>query len=73
MENNEFQASPRDNVIFEAGYFMKAKGKERILIIQEEGTKMPADIGGNIYLPLKKRNDISTITADIQYFLENRL
>jgi len=73
LENNEFQASPRDNVVFEAGYFMRAKGKERILIIREEGTKMPADIGGNIYLPLKDRNDISTITADIQYFLENRL
>ena len=73
LENNEFQASPRDNVIFEAGYFMKAKGKERVLIIREEGTKMPADLGGNIYLPLKNRNEISTITADIQYFLENRL
>lgn len=73
LENNESQASPRDNVIFKAGYFMKAKGKERILIIREEGTKMPADIGGNIYLPLNNRNDISSITADIQYFLENRL
>ncbi|MVT10001.1 TIR domain-containing protein [Chitinophaga tropicalis] len=73
LENNENQASPRDNVIFEAGYFMKAKGKERVLIIREEGTKMPADIGGNIYLPLKNRNDISTIAADVQYFLENRL
>lgn len=73
LENNEFQASPRDNVVFEAGYFMRAKGKERILIIREEGTKIPADIGGNIYLPLKDRNNISTITADIQYFLENRL
>lgn len=52
---------------------MKAKGKERVLIITEEGTKMPADLGGNIYLPLKNRNDISTITADVQYFLENRL
>jgi len=73
LENSEQQASPRDNVIFEAGYFMKAKGKERVLIIREEGTKMPADIGGNIYLPLKNRNDISSITADVQYFLENRL
>lgn len=73
LENNEWQASPRDNVIFEAGYFMRAKGKERVLIIREEGTKMPADLGGNIYLPLKNRNDISSITADIQYFLENRL
>lgn len=71
--NNEAQASPRDNVIFEAGYFIKAKGKEQVLIIREEGAKMPADIGGNIYLSLKGRDDISPIKADIQYFLENRL
>lgn len=45
---DENQASPRDNVVFEAGYFMHAKGKERTLIIREEGTKMPADLGGNI-------------------------
>lgn len=73
LVNNEQQASPRDNVIFEAGYFMRAKGKERVLIIREEGAKMPADIGGNIYLSLKNRNDISSIAADIQYFIEKRL
>ncbi len=73
LTNNEHQASPRDNVIFEAGYFMKAKGKERILIIREDGAKMPADIGGNIYISLQDRNNISSITADIQYFLETRL
>ncbi len=73
LTNNEHQASPRDNVIFEAGYFMKAKGKQRTLIIREEGAKMPADIGGNIYLPLKDRNDVSSITGEIQYFLETRL
>ncbi|QEM08542.1 TIR domain-containing protein [Mucilaginibacter rubeus] len=73
LDNNQHQASPRDNVIFEAGYFIKSKGKERVLIIREEGVKMPADIGGNIYLSLKNRNDISTVTSDILYFLEKRL
>lgn len=71
--NDEKSASPRDNVIFEAGYFMKAKGNQKILIIREEGAKMPADIGGNIYLLLKDRNDITPITANIQHFLENNL
>jgi len=73
LEGEANIASPRDNVIFEAGYFMKAKGKERTLIIREQGAKMPADIGGNIYLHLKDRKDISTITSDIQYFIEMRL
>jgi hypothetical protein len=70
---DDFHAAPRDNVIFEAGYFMHAKGKEQVLIICEEGAKMPADIGGNIYIPLKDRNDISGIHTQLRHFLENRL
>lgn len=62
-------AAPRDNVVFEAGYFMHAKGKSRTLIIREEGAKMPADVGGNIYVLLKDRNDISTIHRALQKFL----
>ncbi|MEP7109528.1 MAG: TIR domain-containing protein [Ferruginibacter sp.] len=73
LTNNEQQASPRDNVIFEAGYFIKAKGKESVLIIREEGAKMPADLGGNIYLPIKNKNDISGIQSDIEYFLRRKL
>lgn len=43
------QAAPRDNVIFEAGFFVRSKGHERVLIIREQGAKMPADLGGVIY------------------------
>lgn len=43
------QAGPRDNVIFEAGFFMQAKGHRRVLIIREDGAKLPADLGGVIY------------------------
>ncbi|WP_447603718.1 TIR domain-containing protein [Nitrospira sp. Nam80] len=35
-------------VVFEAGYFASAKGKKRVLIIRQSGTKMPADLGGDI-------------------------
>lgn len=66
-------AAPRDNVVFEAGYFMHAKGKERVLVILEKGAKIPADLGGNIYVSLKDRNDISTIQTQVQAFLEQRL
>ncbi|MBI1256870.1 MAG: hypothetical protein GC204_05325, partial [Chloroflexi bacterium] len=65
-------AAPRDNVIFEAGYFMNTKGKERTLLICEEGVKIPADVGGNIYLSLKDRHDISTIENDLRKFIEDR-
>jgi hypothetical protein len=35
------QAAPRDNVVFEAGYFASAKGKPRVLIIRERAQSCP--------------------------------
>jgi hypothetical protein len=34
---------------------------------------MPADLGGNIYLALKDRQDISPIETPLRQFLEQRL
>jgi len=34
---------------------------------------MPVDLGGSIYLPLKDRNNVASIFADIEYFLEQKL
>jgi hypothetical protein len=65
------QASPRDNVVFEAGYFASAKGKSRVLIIRESGTKMPADLGGDIYALLEDRSDLSAVEKTLRQFLGN--
>ncbi len=46
-------AAPRDNVVFQAGYFASVKGDDRILIIKESSAKMPADLGGKIYVPME--------------------
>lgn len=67
------RAAPRDNVVFEAGYFIATKGKEKVLIIREDGAKMPADIGGNIYLHLSNRSDTERIETALRQFLERRL
>jgi predicted nucleotide-binding protein len=67
------KAAPRDNVVFEAGYFTAAKGRDRVLIIREEGAKMPADLGGNIYLSLANRDDIRPIEQAIRDFVDRRL
>jgi len=67
------RAAPRDNVVFEAGFFTQAKGRERVLIIREDGVKMPADVGGTIYLSLKNRQDISSIETQLRSFVEKRL
>jgi Predicted nucleotide-binding protein containing TIR-like domain len=67
------KAAPRDNVILEAGYFIRAHGKKRTLIIREAGSKMPADLGGDIYLNLPDTRNVSEIHTDIRRFLENVL
>lgn len=66
-------AAPRDNVIFEMGLFMEAKGRERVLVVREQGAKMPADIGGGIYLPLADRNDIKPIETKLLEFIDKRI
>jgi hypothetical protein len=66
-------AAPRDNVVFEAGYFAGARGRDRVLIILEKGAKLPADLGGSIYLPLESRSDIKPILPAIKSFVERRL
>lgn len=62
------QAAPRDNVVFEAGYFISAKGKERVLIVLEKGAKMPADLGGDIYASLDDRTSIRSVQDTVRRF-----
>lgn len=42
------QIVPRDNVIYEAGYFAGAKDRKHALVIREQGAKLPSDLGGVI-------------------------
>lgn len=62
-------AAPRDNVVFEAGFFVAKKGKRNILIVRESGSKMPADLGGDIYAALPDRSDIGPIKRTIASFV----
>ena len=73
IQGSELRAAPRDNVVFEAGYFAAHKGRNRVLIILEEGAKMPADLGGNIYLSLTDKEDIRPIESAIRDFVDRRL
>ena len=66
-------AAPRDNVVFEAGFFIQAKGQKRVLIIREKEAKMPADLGGGIYVLLKDRDDIAGIHEQLRKFFKNAL
>lgn len=62
------KAAPRDNVVFEAGYFSAAKGKNRVLIVLEKGTKMPADLGGDIYASLEDKTDVKSVAHTLKRF-----
>src|SRR6185503_14880113 len=73
LEGVDGGAAPRDNVVFEAGYFMNSKGPERCLIIREGKAKMPADLGGAIYLHLNGPGDIASIESRLTGFLNNNL
>jgi Predicted nucleotide-binding protein containing TIR-like domain len=63
-------AVPRDNVVFEAGYFSALKGKSRVLIVRERGAKMPADLGGDIYASLDDKADIEPVKPVLGKFLD---
>ena len=62
-------AVPRDNVVFEAGYFIGLKGKRNVLIIREVGSKMPADLGGDIYASLPDKKSIAPIKRTLEAFM----
>ncbi len=70
LDSENSLAAPRDNVVFEAGFFAHAKGRERVLIIREEGAKMPADLGGIIYATLKDRSDIEPLEEKLRKFID---
>jgi predicted nucleotide-binding protein len=68
-----FKAVPRDNVLVEAGYFTRARGKARVAIIRQKGAKMPADFGGVIYLEFARRRDLSEAKAGLLEWLSRAL
>jgi len=73
LEGTAGGAAPRDNVVFEAGYFMSSKGSERCLIVRHGEAKMPADVGGAIYVHLAKTDDVAAIEGRLADFLTRNL
>ena len=52
---NPGQASPRDNVVFEAGLFGGVLGMRRTFILHASGSKLPTDLLGLTVHPLRRR------------------
>lgn len=70
LEGEHGGAAPRDNVVFEAGHFFSSKGMARCLIIRVGNAKMPADLGGAIYVALDRAGDVASIEGRLVQFLE---
>lgn len=70
---NKKPLTREEQVIFEAGYFLHAKGKDKVLIIREAGAKMPTFLGGLAVLQFQNRNDISSIENDLKKFIANHI
>ena len=64
---------PRDNVIYEAGFFVGAKGPQSVLILRECGARLPTDLSGFVYLEVQKRSDIAPIERKMAEYFESRL
>lgn len=43
------QPRARQNVVFEAGYFMGKLGRERVVFLADSGVEMPSDLSGVVY------------------------
>lgn len=70
LVGRENEAAPRDNVVFEAGFFISAKGANNCLIIREGNAKIPADLGGTIFVQLARGTDVASIEGKIADFLK---
>ena len=53
--------SPRDNIVFEIGYFAARLGMDHTLMVVEKGAKLPSDWGGVLYVPLRDRSNLADV------------
>jgi len=67
------QASPRDNVVFEAGLFGGALGIRRTFIVHADGSKLPSDLLGLTcvrYDPATSPAEVRTINQKLRKAIE---
>ncbi|PVG83775.1 nucleotide-binding protein [Nocardioides gansuensis] len=67
------QASPRDNVVFEAGLFGGALGMRRTFILHANGAKLPSDLLGLTCVRYAKTTstEIKSINQKLRHAIEN--
>lgn len=51
-ENHELSLRPRQNVVFELGYFIGKLGRKRVCALYQKGVELPSDFHGVLYVAL---------------------
>lgn len=51
----EQRTRPRQNVVFELGFYIAKLGSERVVALYEEGVELPSDYAGIAYVPIDDR------------------
>ena len=73
-ETAQGQASPRDNVVFEAGLFGGALGFRRVFILHAKGAKLPTDLLGMTavrYPPALSAADLREVYQKVRKAIED--
>ena len=65
------QASPRDNVVFEAGLFGGVLGMRRTFILHANGSKLPTDLLGLTSIRYQETTDVQAICQTLRKAIEN--
>jgi predicted nucleotide-binding protein len=61
------QRRARQNVVFELGFFVAKLGRERVVILHEQGVELPSDIQGVLYVALDSRGAWrNTVARELQ-------
>jgi predicted nucleotide-binding protein len=64
------QASPRENVVFEAGLFGGAVGMDRTFILHARGAKLPTDLLGLTSIRYSDADEVDSIIAKLRGAIE---
>lgn len=54
-EDKDYKKRARQNVIFEAGYFIGKIGVSNVILLYEDGVELPGDLGGCVYISADKQ------------------
>ncbi|GAB1366635.1 hypothetical protein MASR1M36_15060 [Candidatus Cloacimonadaceae bacterium] len=53
IEESTFKKRARQNVVIETGFFWGKLGRERVIILLEDGVEIPSDFRRMLYIPMK--------------------